>query len=298
MTSYSLLLGMWDALRTLKKYYTDKGAMASELESTLIKSSFRGTVPPFSSAIRVLSNSKLVTIEHARLRITKDGQKLLDTFPEENPPLRLLRILLEELIKSKKPLWVYPINSFPIDPIELVRLPEAILNVLQKCELLEDTDDNQQWWEKIIEWSYSKDNSYQEVLGARGEEYVMKYERKRLKPFGLDNKIQQVSSISDDYGFDIDSFAGELKENPGEPLFIEVKTSNSKHYIKFHLTRHQWNTMEKNKDNYLIYYVGNFSDEEKRIIKTITYKELHSAEPNCEIGHWESFYFYFPDVSQ
>lgn len=95
-------------------------------------------------------------------------------------------------------------------------------------------------------------------IGMRGEQLVVQAEKERL---GKDHpelarQVEQVSLISDSYGYDIKSF-----ESDGRPRYIEVKTTPD-HYqpqFSFLLTENERRTASQS-DNYWLYRVFDIND--------------------------------------
>ncbi len=90
-------------------------------------------------------------------------------------------------------------------------------------------------------------------LRARAaEEFIVKYEQRRLKAAQRDdlcNLVERVSATNVDAGYDVRSF-----ESNGNLRYIEVKSSTSSH-VSFY-----WSSMERNfalthRDSYWVYFV-------------------------------------------
>ncbi len=87
----------------------------------------------------------------------------------------------------------------------------------------------------------------QKEQGEIAEEFVLKYEKNRVKSF---DKVVKVSNIDVSLGYDIVSIKD---ENNGNPIYIEVKSySNDRIYI----TRNEIATSKKIKEDYYIYMVN------------------------------------------
>jgi len=90
-------------------------------------------------------------------------------------------------------------------------------------------------------------------LRARAaEEFVVKYERRRLKAAhrnDLCNLVERVSATDVDAGYDIRSF-----EENGEVRYIEVKSSTSSH-VSYYWSSFERNFALVNRDAYWIYFV-------------------------------------------
>ena len=106
-------------------------------------------------------------------------------------------------------------------------------------------------------------------LGDAGEELVKKYEIFILEQKGLLELAKQVSIRKDGEGFDILSF----NEN-GKEKFIEVKTTKGNEKTPFHLSINEKLFAEQNFENYVIYRLYNFEEEQN----TADFYEIYNLE--------------------
>lgn len=89
------------------------------------------------------------------------------------------------------------------------------------------------------------------LIGAKGEEFVLKREMNRMKMHGIDHKkhLVHVASISDNYGYDIKSCNEKL-----EDIYIEVKTTTrTKEDFganRFYMSANEYNFYINNKSKY------------------------------------------------
>lgn len=103
---------------------------------------------------------------------------------------------------------------------------------------------------------YLKKATQDAYTGLEGEHLVLDYEIERLIQLGLHEEASKVSWISqsnDVAGYDIKSFDfvnGKLTD-----LFIEVKTTVSKLDTDFYVSKNEFETSNKLKDQYAIYRV-------------------------------------------
>jgi hypothetical protein len=93
--------------------------------------------------------------------------------------------------------------------------------------------------------------------GYLGEQLVLRFEEERLRKLGLEDylpKVQQVSIVSDTYGFDLESYT---KNEAGEILkiFIEVKTTSSKVDTEFYVSKNEINRSKELDERFWIYRV-------------------------------------------
>lgn len=112
---------------------------------------------------------------------------------------------------------------------------------------------------------YSKQSKKFKRIGDRGEQIVLKAERKSLIDCGkedLAKKVDQVSKRDDSVGYDIVSY-----NKNGEKIFIEVKsTIRPIGYSNIYISSNELNISE-NKENYFFYIVYNVGKKQPKIWK-------------------------------
>jgi hypothetical protein len=95
-------------------------------------------------------------------------------------------------------------------------------------------------------------------LGRKGEEWVLMFEKKRLrmaKRADLAAKVVWASeTIGDGLGYDIQSFTED-----GKTILIEVKTTNGVSGRRFPITDHELNVADVERKRYRLYRVFNFA---------------------------------------
>lgn len=98
-------------------------------------------------------------------------------------------------------------------------------------------------------------------IGDLGEIWVYEREKIKLAENGLISLAEKVKHISNDNGdgtgYDIESY--DLK---GNKVFIEVKTTKSKFNSTFYVSRNELERSRKEQDNYYLYRVFNFNEDE------------------------------------
>lgn len=103
-------------------------------------------------------------------------------------------------------------------------------------------------------------------IGNAGEEWVVKYEKERLKKAGFknpDKRIDWVSRKSDGYGYDIESIDAD-----GSKIYIEVKTTNGPLESEFFISDYEIAASRYHGDSYRLYRVYDFESNPKvQIIK-------------------------------
>lgn len=104
---------------------------------------------------------------------------------------------------------------------------------------------------------YLKKTSQDHSTGLEGEKLVMEHEIERLIQLGLPEKAIEIDHISlnnDLAGYDIKSYDLDYNGNIVD-LFIEVKTTVSKLDTDFYVSKNEFETSNKLKDQYAIYRV-------------------------------------------
>ncbi len=103
-------------------------------------------------------------------------------------------------------------------------------------------------------------------LGEQGEEFVLEYEKFRLRRLGRDDLISEVEWTSkergDGAGYDIRSFDGPTDNE----LFIEVKTTNSGMYQPFLITQNEVAFSEARDSQYALYRLFDFSRDPRMFL--------------------------------
>lgn len=120
-------------------------------------------------------------------------------------------------------------------------------------------------------------------LGAKGEEFVVNYERARLIHAGKDSlsdRIEQVSVTKGDAeGFDILSF-----NTDGSDRFIEAKTTKYGIHTPFFISSNEVLFSKKHSDHYHLYRVFNFRKAPKLFALNGFIGSNASLEPRTYIG--------------
>lgn len=106
-------------------------------------------------------------------------------------------------------------------------------------------------------WGALRDAEHR-VLGERGERWVMELERSELRALGRTDLAERVEWTSgekgDGFGYDVSSF-----EPDGQPIQIEVKTTNFGPRAPFHVTKNEVAKSEDLADTYRLYRVFEFA---------------------------------------
>lgn len=103
---------------------------------------------------------------------------------------------------------------------------------------------------------FEKINREKQEIGNKGELYVLRDQRKKVKQFDLEleNKVRHVSKLDGDgAGYDIRSFNHEKEIN-----YIEVKTTKGKKETPLYMSVTEYAFYELHRESYVIARVYNF----------------------------------------
>ena len=109
-----------------------------------------------------------------------------------------------------------------------------------------------------------KNLEHQKKIGNIAEEFVLNFEKNRLKNLGFEeesNKIRQISIDFSNAGYDIESFNGKTKDGVPD-RFIEVKGTTKKEF-SFYWSINEINTAKELSSNYWIYHVSEIDVQNK-----------------------------------
>lgn len=109
---------------------------------------------------------------------------------------------------------------------------------------------------KGVEVDFQGKAKEQKDLGDKGETLVKQREVEFLKEKNLHDKAALVDIVQDGKGYDVYSF-----DESGNEKFIEVKTTTGNEYSPFYLSENEVDFMRLNINQYCIYRVYNFDEE-------------------------------------
>ncbi|HLS34837.1 MAG TPA: DUF3883 domain-containing protein [Bacillota bacterium] len=125
---------------------------------------------------------------------------------------------------------------------------------------------------------FDRINKERKLVGDAGEKFALSWERNRLKAlqvsFDVFEEVLHSSKLfGDGLGYDILS----RKDEKGEPLFIEVKTTKGPLSTPFYLSVNEWHFLQDYQDQAVIYRVYNFDEAKKdgKIVR-LTYEDIQN----------------------
>lgn len=128
---------------------------------------------------------------------------------------------------------------------------EYIIDERKYSRWLEEDDDK-----TISVDEFDKIQLLKRKLGEEAEEYIIDYERKRLKKEGINREPKHISKIDVSAGYDIASYT---EEGVHPNRFIEVKSCDSSY--SFYLSRNEIETAKIKDNAYYLYLYNRTNDE-------------------------------------
>jgi hypothetical protein len=111
---------------------------------------------------------------------------------------------------------------------------------------------------KVRPIDFAERDAENRKLGEYGEKWVIECEKKKLMDAGKPNLAEKVlwvsKDIGDGYGYDIASFTC-----TGDPILIEVKTTNGAATCPFYISEAELKVAEKEGNRYRLYRVFDFA---------------------------------------
>jgi hypothetical protein len=123
----------------------------------------------------------------------------------------------------------------------------------------------------------SRDESNRK-LGRAGEQWVIEFEHRRLIDCGLAELFHRLDWVSDRLGdgagYDILSY-----DEPGQPRYIEVKTTNGAHASSFIISRNELDFSREVDDAFFLYRLFQFRESPALYILHGDVSRLLNLEP-------------------
>lgn len=125
---------------------------------------------------------------------------------------------------------------------------------------------------------WAKRDERNRELGLAGENFVLEYERTRLRSAGrpdLAAQVRHLSLESDEYGYDVLSFT-----DSGAPVFAEVKTTTGPRDIPFFLSENELRVAHENPENFRIFRVSRFPKDPTLDVFATPLQDLFDLTPS------------------
>ena len=138
---------------------------------------------------------------------------------------------------------------------------DAVVETKPELEKISATDTVREYTPR--HYNYAAREGHNRRLGERGEEFVLRLEKRRLATLGREDLADEVEWTSktrgDGAGYDIRSF----NTATDRELFIEVKTTNSGKYQPFMISDNEVAFSEEHQDQYSLYRLFQFKNDPK-----------------------------------
>jgi hypothetical protein len=193
------------------------------------------------------------------------------------------RNLLYKLIQSLEPDWshdLYKGLNHIKNILEDYEYGNDVLQVFQNSGLLDNlTEEANLWWVRVMQETRPSDWHLKEI-GVNGEDQTIKYEKEKLNRLNISEDILNIAVLEPTAGYDIKSWR--KKDGVVVPRLIESKKTEQN---RFFLSRNEYETAKKNKENYRLYYWT--PEKENQPTHKFTYEELKKNTPDDKgNGNW------------
>lgn len=220
-------------------------------------------------------NTNIISIQYSLNKLPGNNTLVTDLYSMENTILELNRKLkittnedfqniLQQIISNST-------NHKYIEP-----------NIIQKNSLVRRKNNNNysDRDHKPTHRDYEKEQHKKTELGLKGENYIVNYEKEKLKKAKREDLVSQVKHVSvskgDGLGYDIES-----RDEHGNEMLIEVKTTSLPENTYFYISPNELKVSKKCKDKYYLYRLTNFTDDNQPNLMIIKgdMKEQLNLEP-------------------
>lgn len=122
---------------------------------------------------------------------------------------------------------------------------------------------------KLRKIDYEKKQERDAKVGRLGEELAISYEQNKLNDLGrpdLAQKVRWVSTVSDSYGYDVESFDID-QEGKVKTVRIEVKTTSSRIDTEFFVSRNEVQKSKELKKSYCVFRIYDANSQRPKFYK-------------------------------
>ncbi|MCI4648525.1 DUF3883 domain-containing protein [Phaeodactylibacter sp.] len=152
-------------------------------------------------------------------------------------------------------------------------------------QLIQAKEPKAEYVPRIAKVDYLAKEQANKLLGDRGEELVLQYEKWRLikeDKAGLADSIEWISKEQGDgAGFDILS-----RNKNGTDRYIEVKTTKLGKYTPIYFSRNELRYSQKHESNYYLYRVFEFDKRPKMFNSRGSLDSICDVEPLSYLGRF------------
>ena len=221
------------------KYHVQDFIECKAIVVSLLEIDELSIIDNFSTSLKLAIESKAVTLNSKKTKISLNNKKLLKSFEDIDFDLYIVK----NYLKNVDPDWVLFVKK-GFKEVENYA-PKRMKIIFKNLNLFDIKNKKvRDWWISLRGLNKSKNYKRLQEIGSEGEEIILNYERKRIN-----KEPVRVSLQSDYYGYDILSYK---KANSDKKIRIEVKNCEN-NQLHFHLTRNEYNN--SNSSNYYFYFI-------------------------------------------
>lgn len=293
------ITGIWLLIKIAIENESIGITIESAIKSTS-SSALRGGSLPIKESLTLGIFYDFLFIEGGLLKISEFSKReLIRYYASEEPNELILRIIYSQIIDIRRDSWIVFLDSDPEEFKPLI--PDYWVELLENADLFNFKDEEViKWWKSIRNKKEQYFQDRNNKVGACGEKLTVEFEESRLKNDNIDHPelfVKQVSLISNDFGYDVQSIRGNLflkSKAIKDQLMIEVKSSSIENEKQFlcYLTKNEWETAKKNLDNFFFHCWIGINIKDCTAKKGPYILSAHEVEPlvptnNSDQCQWE-----------
>ncbi|MBX2990225.1 MAG: DUF3883 domain-containing protein [Bacteroidetes bacterium] len=223
--------------------------------------SLRGGTLPLLDGFELAILAGFLKTDADNVELTERGFAIQSSCNTDEPSQEIIRSILMTLILQLMPRWTW----FVTRPLQerLSAVPADWLEVLRLADLIDQplSESSSSWWRHLQLEIREIDRRLRNKIGRRGEEMTIQFEKERLDSQALpelSSNIKWKSLESDEFGYDVASFAGLSPFNADSPeldILIEVKSTSTKadQIFRLYLSRNEWEVALLNANRYFFF---------------------------------------------
>jgi len=263
----------YDAVRILKRL-SEFGK--SNLGDVLSNQSYQSN--NIQNIIDICLDCNVIYVDkNSNIFINKRGKEIASIDgPVNKKYIKLLKLYL----LTQNPSWIFDVYEGIESTKSSLLVPDNFKHIFKTFNLFDITNISTiHWWDSIKDLRRNYEESRLTRIGRDGEFLIMDFERSQK---GIEPEHTSIL-YGDKAGYDIRSIKS--KKNKSE-LFIEVKNSTQRE-IRFFISKNEYETCLKNKDNYAIYLIDSCSNNKTLYIFDYHLITKHVSK-NIGLGKFES----------
>ena len=211
------------------------------------------------------------------LEIVSESLKFERTNYKDINPTELTTVIFTKFIYLTKLPWIK--SAWRGRNHVLNAMTPELFSCLEQCELCSETDQANEWWENLMDYSRSLNQETKTEIGREGEKLSFQYEFDRV---GREPKREYINNST--AGYDLLSWES---HNSNKRIMIEVKSSKKGlSSAQAYISRNEWQTAVENEENFFFHFWLLTNKQ----LKVVPAKDVIETSPiNENAGEWQSF---------